>query len=145
MNSYIILIINILYILRTTTTLKSILAEIDDPRSHINRLHNLIDILLIGVISVLCGAETWKQMVEFSKSKEEFLRGFLELPQGIPSEDTINRVFSTIDSNQLEKCFIQWVDSIRQKRKGQLIAFDGKTIRGAKSNGKKSPIHMVSA
>ena len=57
--------------------LMSIFGSIDDPRSHINQLHNLVDILLIGIISVICGAETWKQMIEFANSKEEFLRKFL--------------------------------------------------------------------
>jgi len=126
-------------------SLISIFSQVKDPRSHINQLHKLIDILLIGIISVISGAETWKQMVEFSRSKEEFLRTFLELPNGIPSEDTINRVFTTIDSNQLESCFIEWVSSIADLSKGQVIAIDGKTIRGAKHKGKKSPVHMVSA
>lgn len=125
--------------------LVSIFNQVEDPRSHINQLHNLIDILLIGIISVLCGAETWKQMVGFAKSKEDFLRTFLELPNGIPSEDTINRVFTAIDSTQLENCFIEWVSSISDLSLGQIIAIDGKTIRGAKHKGKKSPIHMVSA
>jgi len=123
----------------------TIFKQVEDPRSHINQLHNLIDILLIGIISVICGAETWKQMVGFAKSKEVFLKTFLELPEGIPSEDTINRVFSSIDSVQFETCFIEWVNSISNLTKGQIIAVDGKTIRGAKSHGKKSPIHMVSA
>jgi predicted transposase YbfD/YdcC len=123
----------------------SIFSQVEDPRSHINQLHKLIDILLIGVISVICGAETWKQMVGFAKSKEEFLRTFLELPNGIPSEDTINRTFASIDSIQLENCFIEWVSSIADLSSGQIIAIDGKTIRGAKHKGKKSPIHMVSA
>lgn len=125
--------------------LMSIFGSIEDPRSHINQLHNLVDILLIGIISVICGAETWKQMIEFANSKEEFLRKFLELPNGIPSDDTINRVFSSIDSSQFETCFIDWVNSISNLSKGQVIAIDGKTIRGAKSKGKKSPVHMVSA
>lgn len=125
--------------------LVSIFGNIEDPRSHINQLHNLEDILLIGIISVICGAETWKQMVEFSNSKEEFLRKFLELPNGIPSDDTINRVFSSIESSQFETCFIDWVNSISKLSKGQVIAIDGKTLRGAKSHGKKSPVHMVSA
>ncbi len=56
----------------------SIFGTIEDPRSHINQLHNLVDILLIGIISVISGAETWKQMVEFARSKEDFLRKFLE-------------------------------------------------------------------
>jgi len=129
----------------TDNKLMSIFGTIDDPRSHINKLHDLVDILLIGIISVICGAETWKQMVEFSNSKEDFLRKFLKLENGIPSEDTINRLFSAIDSNQFENSFIEWINSISQITKGQVIAIDGKTIRGAKSKGKKSPVHMVSA
>ena len=125
--------------------LKDIFSQIEDHRSHINQLHNLIDILLIGIIAVICGAETWEQMVRFATSKEAFLNKFLELPNGIPSKVTINRVFSAIDSDQFESCFIDWVNSISELSKGQIIAIDGKTIRGAKSHGKKSPIHMVSA
>ena len=82
-------------------------------------------------------------MVGFAKSKEAFLRKFLELPSGIPSRDTINRAFSAISSEQFESCFVDWVNSIADLSKGQIIAIDGKTIRGAKSHGKKSPIHMV--
>jgi len=95
-----------------------IFGSVEDPRSHINRLHNLIDILLIGIISVICGAETWKQMIEFANSKENFLRKFLEFPNGIPSEDTINRVFSSIDSSLFETCFIEWVNLISNLSKG---------------------------
>ena len=84
-------------------------------------------------------------MVSFAKSKEEFLKSFLELPNGIPSEDTLNRLFTAINSEQLENCFIEWVSSITKKYENQVIAMDGKTLRGAKSNGKKSPFHMVSA
>ena len=91
---------------------------------------------------MISGAETWEQMVGFAKSKESFLKKFLELPSGIPSKDTINRVFSAIDSQQFESCFIDWVNSIADLSKGQIIAIDGKTIRGAKSHGNKSPIHM---
>jgi predicted transposase YbfD/YdcC len=131
--------------MNTDSKLISIFGTIDDPRSHINKLHDLVDILLIGIISVICGAETWNQMVEFANSKEDFLRKFLKLENGIPSKDTINRLFSAIDSNQFENSFIEWVNSISQITKGQVIAIDGKTIRGAKSKGKKSPVHMVSA
>lgn len=128
-----------------TNKLSAIFAKIDDPRSHINKLHKLEEILLIGIVSVICGAETWDQMVRFAKSKEEFLRKFLELPSGIPSKDTINRTFAAIDSDQFESCFIEWVNSMSTLFKGQVVAIDGKTIRGAKSHGNKSPIHMVSA
>ena len=131
--------------MKNSKELVSIFDRIEDPRSDINKLHKMTDILLIGILSVICGAETWKQMVEFANSKEVFLRKFLELPNGIPSEDTINRLFSSIDSSQFENCFINWVNSISDITKGQVIAIDGKTLRGAKSNGKKSPVHMVSA
>jgi predicted transposase YbfD/YdcC len=129
----------------TNNKLISIFGNVEDPRSHINQLHDLVDILLIGIISVICGAETWKQMVEFAISKEEFLKKFLKLNNGIPSDDTINRVFSAIDSNQFENCFIEWVNSISEITKGQVIAIDSKTLCGAKSKGIKSPVHMVSA
>jgi len=131
--------------MKSSGKLKDIFGQVEDHRSHINQLHNLIDILLIGIISVISGAETWEQMIVFAKSKESFLKGFLALPNGIPSKVTVNRVFSAIDSEQFESCFIEWVNSISELSKGQIIAIDGKTIRGAKSYGKKSPIHMVSA
>jgi hypothetical protein len=70
-----------------------------DPRSHINKLHELNNITVIGVLAVICGAETWKQMEEFTESKDDFLNKFLSLPNGVPSEDTFNRVFSAIDTN----------------------------------------------
>ncbi len=86
----------------TDNKLMSIFGNIEDPRSHINQLHNLVYIILIGIISVICRAKTWKQMLKFANSKEEFLRKFLELQNGIPSEYTINRVFSSIESLQFE-------------------------------------------
>lgn len=120
-------------------------GPLKDSRSHINRLHDLNNILIIGVVSVICGAETWKQMEEFAKSKEDFLKTFLELPNGVPSDDTINRVFSSIDTKQFEACFASWAASLPKAFKRQVIAVDGKTVRGAKSEGGKSPVHIVSA
>ena len=131
--------------MKTNNDLVRIFSQIQDPRSHINKLHDMIDILLIGMVSVLCGAETWLQVKMFARSKEDFFKKFLVLENGIPSEDTINRVFSSINSAEFESCFIEWVNSISVIKKGQVIAIDGKNLRGAKSNGKKSPIHMVSA
>ena len=109
---YIILIINILYILKTTNKLVSIFGKIDDPRRDLTKLHQLNDILLIGIISVICGADSWNEMELYAQEKEDFLRTFLDLPNGIPSHDTFNRVFSAIDSVQFETCFIEWTQSI---------------------------------
>ena len=83
--------------MNTISKFKSIFSNIEDPRSHINKLHELDDILLIGIISVICAADTWKNMEAYTKAKEGFLRSFLDLPNGIPSDDTFNRVFSAID------------------------------------------------
>lgn len=125
--------------------LTSIFGQMDDPRRNVTRLHKLNDILLMGIIAVTCGAETWNNIEEYACAKEDFLRRFLELPNGIPSHDTFNRVFSALDNQQFEACFIEWVNSLAGITKGQVVAIDGKTIRGAKSHGKKSPIHLVSA
>ena len=131
--------------MKTITEFKSIFNQIDDTRSDINKLHKLEDILLIGIISVICAADTWKNMETFARSREDFLRTFLDLKNGIPSDDTFNRVFSSIESQQFENCFIKWVSRLVDLSQGEIIPVDGKTIRGAKSNGKKSPFHMVSA
>jgi len=131
--------------MKTSNELVRIFSQIQDPRSHINKLHDIVDILLIGIVSVLCGAETWLQIKMFAQTKEDFFRKFLVLENGIPSEDTINRVFSAIDSDKFESCFVEWVNSIAVIKKGQVIAIDGKNLRGAKKHGKKSPVHMVSA
>jgi len=122
--------------MKNTQNLIRIFGQMEDPRSHINRLHNLVDILVIGIIAVIAGAETWKQIFEFGKPKEKFLRTFLDLPNGIPSKDTFNRVFSAIDREQFEAYFIEWISSIVSIKTGQTIAIDGKTVRGAKSHGK---------
>lgn len=131
--------------MKTTNELQSIFSKIDDPRRDLTKLHKLNDILLIGVISVICGADSWNEMELYAQEKEAFLRTFLDLPNGIPSHDTFNRVFSAIDSKQFEVCFIEWVQSLAKLALKEVVAIDGKTIRGAKSKGKKSPIHMVSA
>lgn len=128
-----------------TTKLSTILGQIEDPRRDLSKLHSLNDILIIGILSVISGAETWNNMEEYAIAKEYFLKTFLELPNGIPSHDTFNRVFSAIDSEQFEEAFINWVNTLVKLTKGEVVAIDGKTIRGAKEHGKKSPIHMVSA
>jgi len=120
-------------------------SNVTDPRRPLRRLHKLEDILLISVLAIICGADTWNNIEEYAQSKEEFLRKFLELPNGTPSHDTFNRVFSAIDSEEFELSFMEWVRSIIKVKKGELVSIDGKTIRGAKSKGKKSPFHVISA
>lgn len=123
----------------------SFFGDLEDKRSHINKLHSLDSILLIALSSVICGAQTWKQMEEFAHAKSDFLEKIVDFPNGIPSDDTINRTISALDSKNFERCFVNWCSAIRVPFVKQVIAIDGKTARGAKSNGEKSPCHLVSA
>ena len=129
----------------TPTKLATIFSQVKDPRRDLLKLHKLNDILLISTLAVICGADTWKDIETFAISKEEFLQTFLELPNGIPKLDTYRRVFAAINSQCFENCFIEWVNSFTTLNDKEVVAIDGKTLRGAKSHGKKSPIHMVSA
>ena len=131
--------------MQTTNKLVSIFSKIDDPRRDLTKLHKLNDILPIGIISVICGADSWNGIELCAQEKEDFLKTFLELPNGIPSHDAFNRVLSAMDSKQFELCSIEWAKTLAQLTDREIIAIDGKTIRGAKHKGKKSPIHMVSA
>lgn len=108
--------------------LQSYFESLEDPRSHINQLHSLNNILVIGVVSVICGAETWKQMEEFAEAKQEFLSTILDLSNGVPSDDTFNRVFSAIDTKQFEVCFADWATSLSEEFKQQVIAIDGTSL-----------------
>ena len=118
-----------------------------DPRIDRNKQHSLQDILSLVVIGIICGADSWDAIEEFGKAKKEFLSTFLSLPNGIPSHDTINRVFSLIQPKKFELAFISWAKSLKNKEiSSEVIAIDGKSIRGSKDSfhGSKS-IHLVNA
>lgn len=120
---------------------------VDDPRmdTH-NRRHNFHDILMITILGAICGADTWTEICEFAEAKFDWLKTFLELPHGIPSHDTFGRVFSLINPREFEECFRQWIASLAVDISKEIIAIDGKTLRGS-HNRKKGlkPLHLVSA
>lgn len=120
-------------------------SSLTDPRVERTREHSLEDILFIAIASIICGAEGWNEMEEFGKCKEDWLKTFLRLPGGIPSHDTFNRVFSALDPEELESCFMDWTRSVADLCKNEVIAIDGKSMRGSRSTDKKSIVHMVSA
>ena len=142
---YIILIINTLMLMKNNNKSLTIFSQIDDPMRDLGKEDKLNDILLIGIISVICGANTWNEMEQYALEKEEFLRTFLDLPNGITSHDTFNRVFSAINPKQFEVCFIEWIKELANLSDREVVAIDGKTIRGAKSKEKKSSYHIASA
>lgn len=120
-------------------------SNLTDPRVERTREHNLEDILFIAIASIICGAESWYDMEEFGESKEEWLRTFLRLPGGIPSHDTFNRVFSALDPSELEKSFINWTSAVAELSEHEVVAIDGKSMRGTRDGNHKSIVHMVSA
>lgn len=132
--------------MKQNQSLLEYLAEINDPRIDRAKKHNLIDILTIAICAVISGAEGWEHIEMFGRMKVDWLSSFLELPNGIPSHDTISRVFASIDSEQFQKAFIDWVNGIELNKKGKVIAIDGKSLRRSfDTSVGKGPLHMVSA
>ncbi len=119
---------------------------IEDPRLDRHKEHSLLDIIGLTIIGTLSGADNWVAIEEFGKAKADFLQGLLLLPNGIPSHDTLGRVFSILSAEELEKGFASWISSISQATQGQVVAIDGKRLRGSYDKGSnKAAIHMVSA
>lgn len=120
-------------------------SELEDPRWH-NRRHKLLDIVVIAICAVICGADSWEDIELFGKAKEKWLREFLELPHGIPSHDTFRRVFAVLDPEQFRTCFMKWIQAVDRLTKRQIVAADGKTLRRShdRSEGKRA-LQMVSA
>ena len=127
-------------------TIHDFFKEVEDPRKWRNVQHKLLDIIIISILAVICGAEGWEEIELFGKSKEGFLKEFLELPKGIPSHDTFRRVFMYMNPESFGKSFMSWTASLREKIKGEIIPIDGKCLRGSKDSfHKRTAIHMVSA
>ncbi len=129
------------------TSLHKHFSKMGDPRIKRNKKHLLIDIIILTILAVLSGAESWDSIETFGKTKIDFLKTFLKLPNGIPSHDTINRVFSLLSAKRFEMIFAEWTKSLKNRDIDvDVIAIDGKTVRGSKdSYHSKAPIHLVNA
>ncbi len=128
-------------------TIETHFSSLQDPRMKTkNTRHNFIDVLFISICGAICGANYWTGIAAYGRSKEEWLKTFLELPGGIPSHDVFNDIFIKLDADQFEKCFIAWVASISESIEDDVISVDGKTLRRSHDSSKsKKAIHMVSA
>lgn len=125
--------------------LKESLGGVSDPRREWgNYRHKLMDILVIGLCTVICGGEDFEDMEEFGTERIQWLKGFLELPNGIPDSDTFRRVFERVDSQELMVCLQQWLLEAVESG-GRLVNIDGKTICGSGKRGDHSALHVVSA
>ena len=110
------------------TSINQCFQELTDPRVIGRSQYYLSDILTIVLCAVTSGAEGFNDIEMFARCKESFFRTFLELPNGIPSHDTINRVMSMISPDEFSKCFAEWVKSLSKRISG-IIAIDGKGLR----------------
>jgi predicted transposase YbfD/YdcC len=137
------------------TSISEHFATLTDPRAARGREHRLVDIMTITLCAVICGADDWVAVATFGRVKEEWLRTFLALPNGIPSHDTFGRVFRLLDPDELRRCFLDWVRAVvgEADETGaaggpgrQVVAVDGKTLRRSHDRRSgKDPLHLVSA
>ena len=111
--------------------LLSILRELPDPRVERTRLHKFADLLLIASCARLCGAESFEDRALFGDTREPWRRTFLELPHGIPSHDTFNRLFAALDPPRFLDAFMRWTQSLRAALADEVVAIDGKALRRA--------------
>jgi len=123
-------------------SLVACLSIVEDVRD-LNRRHSLLSILVIAVCCMICGGETYNDMEDFGEANEDWFRTFLDLENGIPSHDTFNRVFASLDPLRFRECFLKWTKGLRKAAGADVIALDGKSLRRA-GNAKGVP-HMVSA
>ena len=129
-----------------TASIEKHFGGVEDPRIERKKLHKLIDIMVIAICAAICGADTWEDVETFGKAKQKWFEGFLELPNGIPSHDTFNRVFNRLDPEQFQSCFMSWISAASKIISGQVVAIDGKVLRRSHDRGVgKAAIDMVSA
>ena len=131
---------------KETKTLLEFFQEIEDPRLDRKKQHLLSDIIMLSLIGTVCGADNWVLIEEYGKSNIDWLSQYLHLPNGIPSHDTLGRVFSLLNPKEFEKFFIDWTTQISSLTEGELISIDGKTVRGSHDRyHNKSAIHLLNA
>jgi predicted transposase YbfD/YdcC len=125
---------------------KKVFRRLSDPRAG-NARHELLEVLVIALAAVLCGAETCSDMAEFGQAKEELLRLFLHLEHGIPSHDTFSRVFRLLEPEAFEVAFRRFMAAFAKTNRLNLtgvVAIDGKALRGAFERGSRhEPLHLV--
>lgn len=121
------------------------LKIIPDPRVERCKKYNLESILFIALSGMLCGADSFIEIADLADANQEWLKKYIDLPNGVPSHDTICRVFSLIDKNKFCECFAAWTQSLRKQQSDDVIAIDGKSLCGAYGESLKGMAHMLHA
>lgn len=119
--------------------------ELDDPRQTAKVLYPLDEVLLLVLLGVIAGCESWVEIARYGEKKLVFLRRFRPFEDGTPSHDQLGDIFAVLDAEQFQRCFVAWVASLTGLGP-EIIAIDGKTLRRSyQEGGAKAAIHMVSA
>jgi len=120
--------------------------EVEDPRIERKKICPLIEVIVTTLLAFMSGAEGWEGIEDYARAKEQWLRKYLPLKNGIPQHDVYRRVFVRLIPDQIERCFMAWTRDIRLSIEREVIAIDGKTMRGSVDNFKAlKAAHIVSA
>jgi len=131
---------------KPTSLFETHFGKLRDPRIGNAKRHKLIDIIIIAICAVISGADSWSDVELYGRTKRSWLKKVLELPKGIPSHDTFGRVFARLDPQEFGRTFMEWVQAINELTQGQVIAIDGKQLRGSASPVRgKNALNIVSA
>ena len=109
--------------------------SLEDPRVVGRTDHPLLTVVLMAVVAVIGGAEGWEEIGDFAEDRKDWFARFLDMPHGVPSESTFYRVFRALDPQAFAACMRAWVGSLTEALAGQVVAFDGKTLRGGGARG----------
>lgn len=120
-------------------TFKENFGEIIDPRIERCKKHKLLTVIGISLVGVVCGCDSWVEIEEYALEKEDFLSKVFEMPNGVPSHDTIGRLMRAIDPEEFNSSLVKWTENLMQKTSNEVIAIDGKCLRGSgdKSSSKR--------
>ena len=125
--------------------LRTIFGEVDDPRSR-KPLHDLIEMIFISICAAICGCDSWTDVESFGKEKFRWFRNFLHLENGIPSHDTLSRVFGCLNEDQMCSALTRWLALLGKNESGQHIAIDGKSLRRSfDTSNNVSMLNLVNA
>src|SRR6202171_1268504 len=128
--------------LTETVVFLSHFKDLPDPRQSGKVIYPLAEVLLLCLLAVLGGAETFVDIALFGEKKISLLRRFRPFRDGTPSHDHLGDIFATLDAEQFQRCFVAWVAALTGAP-ADVIAIDGKTLRRAHKKGTKAQIHMV--
>lgn len=126
-------------------TLVVCFKDLEDPRIERTKKYPLIEIIFLTIVGTICGADSWRQIVLVGETKLEWMRKYFAYKNGIPSHDTIGRVFSLLNPKMFQACFYSWIKSIAIDCKGDIVAMDGKKSCNSHDGEDAELLHIVSA